>query len=226
MIVIQHNIDTLDRRLVGWLEAGDGGKQVTVRDLPAARAHRRARARVAHRRAVLQVIARPHVTPRSTHRQRLIHMLVIQRPTVEALGEEENNRQRFAVGPLEPGFGHTIGNSLRRALLSQHPRCGHHGRPLRRCPPRVRHHRRHHRGRHRHHPQHQGHRADVDVRRGRSSCASTCVARPTITAADIKCPSDDRDPQPRSAHRHAERQGPPGRRPHRRPWPWLPVERP
>ena len=34
MIVIQHNIDTLDRRLVGWLEAGDAGKSVTVRDLP------------------------------------------------------------------------------------------------------------------------------------------------------------------------------------------------
>ncbi|MCU1358969.1 MAG: rpsD [Ilumatobacteraceae bacterium] len=34
MIVIQHNIDTLDRRLVGWLEAGEAGKQVTVRDLP------------------------------------------------------------------------------------------------------------------------------------------------------------------------------------------------
>jgi small subunit ribosomal protein S4 len=34
MIVIQHNIDTLDRRLVGWLEAGDAGKTVTVRDLP------------------------------------------------------------------------------------------------------------------------------------------------------------------------------------------------
>jgi small subunit ribosomal protein S4 len=34
MIVIQHNIDTLDRRLVGWLEAGESGKQVTVRDLP------------------------------------------------------------------------------------------------------------------------------------------------------------------------------------------------
>ena len=32
MIQIQHNIDTLDRRLVGWLEAGD--KQVTVRELP------------------------------------------------------------------------------------------------------------------------------------------------------------------------------------------------
>jgi len=34
MIVLQHNIDTLDRSLVGWLESGDGGKQVTVRDLP------------------------------------------------------------------------------------------------------------------------------------------------------------------------------------------------
>lgn len=32
MIQIQHNIDTLDRALVGWLEAGD--KQITVRDLP------------------------------------------------------------------------------------------------------------------------------------------------------------------------------------------------
>ncbi|MBM3638771.1 MAG: 30S ribosomal protein S4 [Actinobacteria bacterium] len=32
MIQIQHNIDTLDRPLVGWLEAGD--KNVTVRELP------------------------------------------------------------------------------------------------------------------------------------------------------------------------------------------------
>ena len=48
-------------------------------------------------------------------------MLVIQRPTVEPIGEEETNRQRFAVGPLEPGFGHTIGNSLRRTLLSSIP---------------------------------------------------------------------------------------------------------
>ena len=48
-------------------------------------------------------------------------MLVIQRPTVEALGEPEGNRQRFAIGPLEPGFGHTIGNSLRRTLLSSIP---------------------------------------------------------------------------------------------------------
>ena len=48
-------------------------------------------------------------------------MLVIQRPTIEAIGEPENNRQRFAVGPLEPGFGHTIGNSLRRTLSSSIP---------------------------------------------------------------------------------------------------------
>ena len=34
MIVIQHNLDILDRTVVGWLETGDGGKQVTVRDLP------------------------------------------------------------------------------------------------------------------------------------------------------------------------------------------------
>ena len=48
-------------------------------------------------------------------------MLVMQRPTIEALGEESDNRQRFAVGPLEPGFGHTLGNSLRRTLLSSIP---------------------------------------------------------------------------------------------------------
>ncbi len=48
-------------------------------------------------------------------------MLIIQRPTVEALGEEEGNRQRFAIGPLEPGFGHTIGVALRRTLLSSIP---------------------------------------------------------------------------------------------------------
>jgi DNA-directed RNA polymerase subunit alpha len=48
-------------------------------------------------------------------------MLIIQRPTVEPLDEEEGNRQRFAIGPLEPGFGHTLGVSLRRTLLSSIP---------------------------------------------------------------------------------------------------------
>src|ERR1700704_1898916 len=48
-------------------------------------------------------------------------MLIIQRPTVEPLGESEENRQRFVISPLEPGFGHTLGNSLRRTLLSSIP---------------------------------------------------------------------------------------------------------
>ena len=48
-------------------------------------------------------------------------MLVIPRPSVEAIGDDHPPRQRFAVGPLEPGFGHTIGNSLRRTLLSSIP---------------------------------------------------------------------------------------------------------
>jgi DNA-directed RNA polymerase subunit alpha len=48
-------------------------------------------------------------------------MLIIQRPTVEIVDEEQNNRQRFAIGPLDPGFGTTLGNSLRRTLLSSIP---------------------------------------------------------------------------------------------------------
>jgi DNA-directed RNA polymerase subunit alpha len=48
-------------------------------------------------------------------------MLVIQRPSVEAVTEPEDNRQRFSVSPLEPGFGHTLGNALRRTLLSSIP---------------------------------------------------------------------------------------------------------
>ncbi|MEY3616485.1 MAG: ribosomal protein [Actinomycetota bacterium] len=34
MIVIQHNIDTLGRAPVAWLDAQDGGKAVAVRDVP------------------------------------------------------------------------------------------------------------------------------------------------------------------------------------------------
>jgi DNA-directed RNA polymerase subunit alpha len=48
-------------------------------------------------------------------------MLTITRPQVEPLGDEEASRQRFAIGPLEPGFGHTLGVSLRRTLLSSIP---------------------------------------------------------------------------------------------------------
>ena len=34
MIVVRHNLDTLDRQTPPWLETADGGFQVTVRDLP------------------------------------------------------------------------------------------------------------------------------------------------------------------------------------------------
>ncbi|HCV34000.1 MAG TPA: DNA-directed RNA polymerase subunit alpha [Acidimicrobiaceae bacterium] len=48
-------------------------------------------------------------------------MLVIQRPTVNAVADADGNRQQFSIEPLEPGFGHTLGNSLRRTLLSSIP---------------------------------------------------------------------------------------------------------
>lgn len=47
-------------------------------------------------------------------------MLISQRPT---LTEEvvDNARSKFTIEPLEPGFGYTLGNSLRRTLLSSIP---------------------------------------------------------------------------------------------------------
>src|SRR5512144_1892469 len=47
-------------------------------------------------------------------------VLIAQRPTLteEAVAE---NRSRFVIEPLEPGFGYTLGNSLRRTLLSSIP---------------------------------------------------------------------------------------------------------
>ena len=47
-------------------------------------------------------------------------MLMLQSPeiTQEELG---NNRTKFVIEPLEPGFGLTLGNTMRRALLSRVP---------------------------------------------------------------------------------------------------------
>ncbi|MEX2279098.1 MAG: DNA-directed RNA polymerase subunit alpha [Acidimicrobiia bacterium] len=47
-------------------------------------------------------------------------MLIVQRPQIQ---EEQLNdtRSRFVVEPLEPGFGYTLGNTLRRTLLSRIP---------------------------------------------------------------------------------------------------------
>ena len=46
--------------------------------------------------------------------------LIVQRPQIdtESLG---GSRARFVIEPLEPGFGYTLGNTLRRTLLSRIP---------------------------------------------------------------------------------------------------------
>jgi DNA-directed RNA polymerase subunit alpha len=43
------------------------------------------------------------------------------RPRLEEEVQTEGSRSRFTIDPLEPGFGYTIGNSLRRTLLSSVP---------------------------------------------------------------------------------------------------------
>ena len=47
-------------------------------------------------------------------------MLIVQRPQIEEV-EVSEDRSRFVVEPLEPGFGYTLGNTLRRTLLSRIP---------------------------------------------------------------------------------------------------------
>jgi len=47
-------------------------------------------------------------------------LLIVQRPQIEEIQVSES-RSRFVVEPLEPGFGYTLGNTLRRTLLSRIP---------------------------------------------------------------------------------------------------------
>jgi len=47
-------------------------------------------------------------------------VLIVQRPHIEEQ-EAGTNRSRFVAEPLEPGFGYTLGNTLRRTLLSRVP---------------------------------------------------------------------------------------------------------
>jgi DNA-directed RNA polymerase subunit alpha len=49
-----------------------------------------------------------------------LDLLIVQRPQI---AEEEISefRRKFIIEPLEPGFGYTLGNSLRRTLLSSIP---------------------------------------------------------------------------------------------------------
>ena len=132
-------------------------------------------------------------------------MLIAQRPTLteEQVGEF---RSRFVIEPLEPGFGYTLGNSLRRTLLSSIPGAavtsiriegvlhefstvpGRQGR------------------RHRPHPQPQG--ARRLLRAGRAGRDVPAQAGPRRGhrrghRAAGRC----RGAQPRDSHRHPERQG-------------------
>ena len=151
-------------------------------------------------------------------------MLVMQRPTIEAVGEESANRQRFAVGPLEPGFGHTLGNSLRRTLLSSIPGAAitmvrfddalHEFDTI------------------------QGVTEDVTdiilnlkdvVVTSESPDPVTCridvKGAATVTGRRHRVPRRRRGPQHRPRHRHPQHQGPSGHRPHRRAGPGLLLER-
>ena len=49
-------------------------------------------------------------------------MIEIEKPKVECVEiNEDNTYGRFVVEPLERGYGITLGNSLRRILLSSLP---------------------------------------------------------------------------------------------------------
>jgi DNA-directed RNA polymerase subunit alpha len=47
-------------------------------------------------------------------------VLIVTRPRIQEEGVDAT-RSRFIIEPLEPGFGYTLGNSLRRTLLSSIP---------------------------------------------------------------------------------------------------------
>ena len=151
-------------------------------------------------------------------------MLVMQRPKVEASAMPTADRQLFAIGPLEPGFGHTLGNSLRRTLLSSIPGAAvtqvrfddalHEFDTI------------------------TGVTEDVTdiilnlkdlVLRVYSDEPVTLrldVRGPAeVTAADIAAQLRRRDPQPGPPPRHRQRQRPPGPRPHRREGPGLRLRR-
>jgi len=48
-------------------------------------------------------------------------LLIVQRPQIIEETTSSENRTKFTIEPLEPGFGYTLGNALRRTLLSSIP---------------------------------------------------------------------------------------------------------
>jgi DNA-directed RNA polymerase subunit alpha len=53
-------------------------------------------------------------------RRRRKHVFIVARPQISE-NEISPIRSKFTIEPLEPGFGYTVGNSLRRTLLSSIP---------------------------------------------------------------------------------------------------------
>ena len=156
--------------------------------------------------------------------RRRIPVLIAQRPT---LTEEpvRRHRSRFVIEPLEPGFGYTLGNSLRRTLLSSIPGAAvtsiridgvlHEFTTV------------------------AGVKEDVTdlILNIKDLVVSSEHDEPVVmylrkqgpgavTAADIAPPAGRRGAQPRPAHRHAERQGQARDRAHRRARPRLRLRRP
>ena len=153
-------------------------------------------------------------------------MLIIQRPTVEAIGDEEANRQRFAIGPPRARLRPHARQLAAAHAAVVHPGRGRHPGALRRRPPRV------------HDPRRASRRTSPTSSSTSRTWSCTGVSDEpvtlrldvrgpaTVTAGDIQVTARRRGPQPRPAHRHAQRQGPPGRRHHRRAGPRLRVGRP
>ena len=48
-------------------------------------------------------------------------MLEIEKPTITKTVSEDGKYGKFVVGPLEGGFGTTLGNCMRRVLLGSLP---------------------------------------------------------------------------------------------------------
>ena len=115
MIVVRHNIDTLDR--IGPAVARGRRPASSRRPCAISRSASRSTSRCASSSSSSSTPSSP--LPATTQTEGCL-MLIIQRPEIEA-GEAEGNLQRFTISPLEPGFGHTLGNSLRRTLLSSIP---------------------------------------------------------------------------------------------------------
>ena len=133
------------------------------------------------------------------------HVLIAQRPT---LSEESISefRSRFVIEPLEPGFGYTLGNSLRRTLLSSIPGAAVTSIRIDGIQHEFDDHPRCQRRRRRDRPQHQEPRRLERARRADHGLPAQAGRRPGHGRRHLgsgRC----RDPQPGARHRDAERQG-------------------